>query len=212
MITNWRTHFRRTMNELDSKANTKAIDSLINYETVKYFGNEEYEAKRYDEGLQRYESAAVKSQTSLSLLNTGQSLIIAVAVTLILWRATVGVIDGKMTLGDLVLVNAFMIQLYIPLNFLGVIYREIKQSLADMEKLFSLLDQNKEIADAPDAQPLVTHGAQVRFNHVDFSYDPSARFCSMWTSPSRPAPPRRWWATAAPASRPCRACCSASTR
>ena len=171
-VTDWRTHFRRTMNDLDSKANTKAIDSLINYETVKYFGNEDYEARRYDEGLQRFESAAVKSQTSLSLLNTGQSLIIATAVTLILWRATQGVIDGKMTLGDLVLVNSFMIQLYIPLNFLGVIYREIKQSLADMEKLFSLLDQNREVADAPDAKPLLTHGAQVRFQHVDFNYDP----------------------------------------
>ena len=159
------------MNDLDSKANTKAIDSLINYETVKYFGNEDYEARRYDEGLQRFESAAVKSQTSLSLLNTGQSLIIATAVTLILWRATQGVIDGKMTLGDLVLVNAFMIQLYIPLNFLGVIYREIKQSLADMERLFSLLDQNREVADAPDAKPLHTQGAQVRFAHVDFSYE-----------------------------------------
>jgi len=170
-VTDWRTHFRRTMNDLDSKANTKAIDSLINYETVKYFGNEDYEAKRYDEGLQRFESAAVKSQTSLSFLNTGQSLIIATAVTLILWRATQGVIDGKMTLGDLVLVNAFMIQLYIPLNFLGVIYREIKQSLADMERLFSLLDQNREVADAPDAKPLHTQGAQVRFAHVDFSYE-----------------------------------------
>jgi ATP-binding cassette, subfamily B, heavy metal transporter len=170
-VTDWRTHFRRTMNDLDSKANTKAIDSLINYETVKYFGNEDYEARRYDEGLQRYESAAVKSQTSLSLLNTGQSLIIATAVTLILWRATQGVIDGKMTLGDLVLVNAFMIQLYIPLNFLGVIYREIKQSLADMERLFSLLDQNREVADAPAAKALQTQGAQVRFSHVDFSYE-----------------------------------------
>ncbi|PHV18973.1 metal ABC transporter permease [Janthinobacterium sp. BJB303] len=171
LVTNWRTHFRRTMNDLDSKANTKAIDSLINYETVKYFGNEDYEAKRYDEGLQRYESAAVKSQTSLSLLNTGQSLIIATAVTLILWRATVGVIAGTMTLGDLVLVNAFMIQLYIPLNFLGVIYREIKQSLADMERLFSLLNENREIADTPEAKPLVTRGAAVRFEHVDFSYE-----------------------------------------
>ncbi|MBJ7309960.1 ABCB family ABC transporter ATP-binding protein/permease [Rugamonas sp. CCM 8940] len=170
-VTDWRTHFRRTMNDLDSKANTKAIDSLLNYETVKYFGNEDYEAKRYDEGLQRYEAAAVKSQTSLSLLNTGQSLIIATAVTLILWRATQGVIDGTMTLGDLVLVNTFMIQLYIPLNFLGVIYREIKQSLADMERLFSLLEQNREIADAADARPLLTHGAQVRFQHVDFSYE-----------------------------------------
>ncbi|WP_211453562.1 ABCB family ABC transporter ATP-binding protein/permease [Collimonas antrihumi] len=174
-VTEWRTHFRRTMNALDSSANTKAIDSLINYETVKYFGNEEYEARRYDDGLMRYETAAVKSQTSLSLLNTGQSLIIAIAVTLILWRATQGVIDGKMTLGDLVLVNSFMIQLYIPLNFLGVIYREIKQSLADMERLFHLLDENREIADAAEARPLLTGGAQVRFSHVDFSYESKRR-------------------------------------
>ncbi len=171
VVTEWRTHFRRTMNELDSKANTKAIDSLINYETVKYFGNEDYEARRYDEGLKHYETAAVKSQTSLSVLNTGQSSIIAIAVTLILWRATEGVIDGTMTLGDLVLVNAFMIQLYIPLNFLGVIYREIKQSLADMERLFSLLDQHREIADKPDTKELVTQGAEVHFSHVDFSYE-----------------------------------------
>ena len=171
LVTDWRTHFRRTMNELDSKANTKAIDSLINYETVKYFGNEDYEAHRYDEGLKNFETAAVKSQTSLSLLNTGQSLIIATAVTLILWRATVGVINHTMTLGDLVLVNSFMIQLYIPLNFLGVIYREIKQSLADMERLFALLDQNKEVADTPDAQALVTRGARVQFSHVEFSYE-----------------------------------------
>jgi ATP-binding cassette subfamily B protein len=171
IVTEWRTHFRRTMNELDSKANTKAIDSLLNYETVKYFGNEEYEAKRYDQGLQNFENAAVRSQTSLSFLNTGQSLIIATAVTLILWRATEGVIAGTMTLGDLVLVNSFMIQLYIPLNFLGVIYREIKQSLADMERLFSLLDQNREVADGPKAQPLVTRGAEVAFSHVEFSYE-----------------------------------------
>jgi ABC-type transport system involved in Fe-S cluster assembly fused permease/ATPase subunit len=172
VVTEWRTHFRRTMNELDSKANTRAIDSLINYETVKYFGNEDYEAKRYDEGLQHYETAAVRSQTSLSMLNSGQSLIIAAAVTAILWRATSGVIDGSMTLGDLVLVNSFMLQLYIPLNFLGVIYREIKQSLADMERLFALLEQNREVADSKDAKPLVTHGAQVEFSHVDFHYDP----------------------------------------
>lgn len=171
VVTEWRTHFRRTMNELDSRANTRAIDSLINYETVKYFSNEEYEATRYDEGLMRYESAAVRSQTSLSLLNTGQSTIIAVAVSLILWRATQGVIDHTMTLGDLVLVNAFMIQLYIPLNFLGVIYREIKQSLADMERLFALLSEHREIADAPDAPPLQTRGAAVQFSHVDFSYE-----------------------------------------
>jgi ATP-binding cassette subfamily B protein len=172
VVTEWRTHFRRTMNELDSKANTKAIDSLINFETVKYFGNEDYEAKRYDEGLQSYERAAVRSQTSLSFLNSGQSLIIAAAVTAILWRATQGVIDKSMTLGDLVLVNSFMLQLYIPLNFLGVIYREIKQSLADMERLFGLLAQHREVADSPDAKPLVTRGAQVAFSHVEFSYDP----------------------------------------
>jgi ATP-binding cassette subfamily B protein len=171
LVTEWRTHFRRTMNELDSKASTKAIDSLLNYETVKYFGNEEYEAHRYDEGLQRFETAAVRSQTSLTLLNTGQSVIIALAVTLILWRATLGVIGGTMTLGDLVLVNAFMIQLYIPLNFLGVIYREIKQSLADMEKMFVLLDQHREVADDPSAPPLAIRQAEVRFAHVDFSYE-----------------------------------------
>jgi ABC-type transport system involved in Fe-S cluster assembly fused permease/ATPase subunit len=170
-ITEWRTHFRRTMNELDSKANTRAIDSLINYETVKYFGNEEWEARRYDESLQRFEQAAVKSQTSLSALNIGQSAIIAIAVTLIMWRATVGVVNGSMTIGDLVLVNAFMIQLYIPLNFLGVIYREIKQALADMERLFSLIEENTEIKDSPDAAPVVIAGAEVRYEHVDFSYE-----------------------------------------
>src|SRR6476660_2328540 len=172
MITEWRTHFRRQMNELDSKANTRAIDSLLNYETVKYFGNEEWEAARYDESLQRWEHAAVKSQTSLSALNIGQSAIIAVAVTLIMWRATVGVVDGTMTIGDLVLVNAFMIQLYIPLNFLGVIYREIKQALADMERLFALVEENAEIADAPGARPLAVAGGAVRFEHVDFAYEP----------------------------------------
>ncbi|EJN02896.1 ABC transporter ATP-binding protein/permease [Herbaspirillum sp. YR522] len=170
-VTEWRTHFRRTMNDLDSRANTRAIDSLINYETVKYFGNEDFEARRYDEGLQRYESAAVKSQSSLSLLNTGQSAIIAIAVTLILWRATVGVMNGTMTLGDMVLVNAFMIQLYIPLNFLGVLYREIKQSLADMERLFALLEENREVADRVGAAPLKTDGAALHFEHVDFSYE-----------------------------------------
>ena len=171
LITEWRTHFRRTMNELDSKANTRAIDSLLNYETVKYFGNEEWEARRYDESLQRWETAAVKSQTSLSMLNVGQSAIIAVAVSLIMWRATVGVVDGTMTIGDLVLVNAFMIQLYIPLNFLGVIYREIKQALADMERLFALIEENAEIRDKPGAPALAIRGAEVRFEHVYFSYE-----------------------------------------
>ncbi len=175
MITEWRTHFRRTMNDLDSKANTRAIDSLLNYETVKYFGNEEWEARRYDESMQRWEAAAVKSQTSLSALNVGQSAIIAIAVTLIMWRATAGVVDGTMSIGDLVLVNAFMIQLYIPLNFLGVIYREIKQALADMERLFGLIEENAEIRDKPGAQALVAGGAEVRFEHVDFSYEPNRK-------------------------------------
>ena len=172
-VTEWRTHFRRQMNELDSKANTRAIDSLLNYETVKYFGNEEWEAQRYDESLQHWERAAVLSQTSLSGLNIGQSAIIAIAVALIMWRATAGVVAGTMTIGDLVLVNAFMIQLYVPLNFLGVIYREIKQALADMERLFRLIEEYAEITDAPDARPLVVDGAAVRFEHVDFAYEPN---------------------------------------
>ena len=175
LITEWRTHFRRQMNELDSKANTRAIDSLLNYETVKYFNNEEWEAQRYDESLQRWERAAVKSQTSLSALNIGQSAIIAIAVALIMWRATVGVVEGAMTIGDLVLVNAFMIQLYIPLNFLGVIYREIKQALADMERLFKLIDEHAEIVDAPGAPPLAVRGAEVRVEHVDFGYEKNRR-------------------------------------
>jgi ATP-binding cassette, subfamily B, heavy metal transporter len=170
-ITEWRTQYRRTMNELDSKANVRAIDSLLNYETVKYFGNEEWEARRYDESMQRWEKAAVKSQTSLSALNIGQSVIIAIAVTLIMWRATVGVVNGTMTLGDLVLVNAFMIQLYIPLNFLGVIYREIKQALADMERLFGLIEENAEVRDKPGAPPLEIRDATVRFEHVYFGYE-----------------------------------------
>jgi ABC-type transport system involved in Fe-S cluster assembly fused permease/ATPase subunit len=171
-ITEWRTNFRRTMNELDSRANTRAIDSLLNYETVKYFNNEEFEANRYDESLQRWEIAAVKSQSSLSLLNIGQSAIIAVTVTLIIWRATLGVVDHTMTIGDLVLVNAFMIQLYIPLNFLGVIYREMKQALADMERMFHLIKEHEEIKDAPGAPALHVTAGEVRFEQVDFSYEP----------------------------------------
>ncbi len=172
-VTEWRTHFRRAMNEQDSKANTRAVDALINYETVKYFGNERFEQARYDENLQRLEKASIKSQTSLSLLNLGQSLIIALTVTLLIWRATLGVVDGSLTLGDLVLVNALMIQLYIPLNFLGVIYREIKQSTVDMEKMFTLLSTHREIADAPGAPPLAVREGTVRFEHVSFFYDPA---------------------------------------
>ena len=175
VVTEWRTHYRRTMNDMDSKANQKAIDSLLNFETVKYFGNEAFEARRYDENLLRYQSAAVKSQKTLAVLNLGQQIIIATGLMLILWRATVGVVNGTMTLGDLVLVNTLMIQLYIPLNFLGVIYREIKQSLTDMDRMFSLLSTDKEIADSPDARPLQVHdqghGPDVRFEHVSFHYD-----------------------------------------
>ena len=175
VVTEWRTHFRRTMNDMDSKANQKAIDSLLNFETVKYFGNEAFEASRYDENLLRYQSAAVKSQKTLAVLNLGQQIIIAVGLMLILWRATVGVVNGTMTLGDLVLVNTLMIQLYIPLNFLGVIYREIKQSLTDMDRMFSLLNTDKEIADSVDAKTLQIEnhdrGPDVRFEHVSFHYD-----------------------------------------
>jgi ATP-binding cassette subfamily B protein len=171
-VTNWRTVVRRRWNELETKAQSRAVDSLLNFETVKYFGNEDYEARRYDETLAASQRTAVMSQQSLNVLNAGQQLIIAIALTLILWRAAVGVAEGRMTIGDLVLVNAFMIQLYIPLNFLGVIYREIKQSLTDMDRMFLLLDQNREIADAPDARPLEVRGAEVRFAHVDFAYDP----------------------------------------
>jgi ATP-binding cassette subfamily B protein len=170
-VTEWRTNFRRVMNDLDSRANTRAVDSLLNYETVKYFNNEKFESQRYDQSMARWQEAAIKSQTSLSVLNVGQSLIIAAAVTLMVWRATLGVIEGKMTLGDLVLVNAFMIQLYIPLNFLGVLYREIKQSLADMERMFGLMAQHREIDDNPDAKPLVVRGGEVVFQGVSFAYD-----------------------------------------
>ena len=172
LVTEWRTHFRRTMNELDSRANSRAIDSLINYETVKYFGNEAFEAQRYEETLRRYERARLRSQASLSALNVGQSAIIAVAVTLMVWRATVGVAEGRMTLGDLVLVNGFMIQLYAPLNFLGVLYREIKQGLTDLERMFGMLRADREVEDAPGAPALrVSHGPEVRFERVSFAYD-----------------------------------------
>ena len=170
-ITEWRMDIRRRANELDSKANTRAIDSLLNYETVKYFNNEEFEARRYDENLRKYESAEVKNEASLGLLNIGQSLIIAVAVTLLMILAAGGVVDGKLTLGDLVLVNGLLIQLYIPLNFLGMVYREIKQSLTDMDRMFRLLRENREIADKPGAPDLKLNGARVAFEHVDFYYD-----------------------------------------
>ena len=172
LVTEWRTKFRREANEFDSAAHTKAVDSLLNYETVKYFNNEQFEAQRYDESLERLRLARLKSQTTLSMLNTGQQLIIATGLVAMLWRATQGVVDGRMTLGDLVMVNAFMIQLYIPLNFLGVIYREIKQSLTDLDKMFTLMDREREVADAPGAQPLVgLDQPTVRFEDVHFAYE-----------------------------------------
>ncbi len=171
-VTEWRTQFRKQVNEFDSSAHTRAIDSLLNYETVKYFGNENFEAKRYDENLDKLRLARIKAQNSLSALNIGQQLIIAVALVTMLWRATQGVVDGNLTLGDLVMINAFMIQLYIPLNFLGVIYREIKQSLTDLDRMFKLLEKEREVADAPNAQQLsLASPPSVAFEHVDFAYE-----------------------------------------
>ena len=171
-VTEWRTQFRKQANEFDSAAHTRAIDSLLNYETVKYFGNERFEAGRYDESLERLRVARLKSQTTLSVLNTGQQLIIAAALVTMLWRATEGVVAGRMTLGDLVMVNAFMIQLYIPLNFLGVLYREIKQSLTDLDKMFVLMDREREVADVPGAPALALQGApDVVFDRVSFAYE-----------------------------------------
>jgi ATP-binding cassette subfamily B protein len=173
-VTEWRTQYRRQANEFDSAAHTKAVDSLLNYETVKYFNNEGFEAQRYDKSLEQLRRARLKAQTSLSLLNTGQQLIIAIALVGMLWRATEGVVAGRMTLGDLVMINAFMIQLYIPLNFLGVLYREIKQSLTDLDRMFSLLEKEREVADLPYAQPLQLKGSPtVRFEHVVFAYEPA---------------------------------------
>jgi len=171
-ITEWRMVVRRTMNDLDSKANTRAIDSLLNYETVKYFGNEAYEARRYDNNMAHWETAAVRNQTSLALLNAGQSVIIAIGITALMLLAADEVAQGKMTIGDLVLVNVFMLQLYMPLHFLGFVYREIRHSLADMEKMFRLLHEHREIADAPDATVLQVGQAAVRFTDVNFGYAP----------------------------------------
>ncbi len=172
-VTRWRTHFRREANAIDSEAHTQAVDALLNYETVKYFGNESFESERYAKSLDRLRQARLKAQSSLSLLNTGQQLIIAGALVWLLWRATEGVVAGQLTLGDLVMINAFLIQLYIPLNFLGVVYREIKQGITDLDRMFSLLERNREVADREGATELVlTASPEVRFEQVTFGYDP----------------------------------------
>ena len=171
-VTEWRTQFRRRMNELDSLANSRAVDSLINYETVKYFGNEKFEVDRYDHALSQWEEASVKSQTSLSLLNVGQAAVIALGMTMILLKAADGVVAKTMTLGDLVMINAFLIQLFIPLNFLGVMYREIKQSLTDIERMFKLLRRELEVKDKPDAPALMLKDGVVQLENVSFAYDP----------------------------------------
>ncbi|TAN10732.1 MAG: ABC transporter ATP-binding protein/permease [Burkholderiaceae bacterium] len=172
-VTEWRTRFRIEANRAESQAQTRAVDSLLNYETVKYFNNEDFESRRYDESLKTYQRARLKAQTSLSLLNAGQQLIISIGLVAMLWRATVGVAGGQITIGDLVMVNAFMIQLYVPLNFLGVIYRQIKQSLTDLHRMFRLMDRVRDVTDAPGAGELATRGpVDVRFDHVDFGYQP----------------------------------------
>ena len=172
-VTEWRTKFRIEMNESDSAAHGRAIDALLNYETVKYFGNEAFEARRYDASLQSLYRASLRSKSSLSLLNTGQQLVIVVALVAMLWLATAGVVAGTLTLGDLVMVNAYMIQLYIPLNFLGSVYREIKQSLTDLDKMFALLERGCEVCDAPGAPALQVGEGRVRFDDVRFGYEPA---------------------------------------
>jgi ABC-type transport system involved in Fe-S cluster assembly fused permease/ATPase subunit len=173
LVTEWRMKYRVTMNAFDSRANTEAVDSLLNYETVKYFGNEDYELRRYDNSLRQWETAAVQSQTSLSVLNTGQAAIIALGVTSLMLLAAQGVVDGSMTLGDLVLVNAFLLQLFIPLNFLGIVYSQLKHSIADMQLMFEVLEQPPEIVDRPGARDLDPGNAAVRFENVSFAYDPA---------------------------------------
>ncbi len=171
-VSDWRINIRRAVNENDSAANSRAIDSLINYETVKYFNNEHWETQRYDAQLVQLEAASVRSQTTLAYLNLGQQGIIALGVTAMMWHAAAGVVDGSMTIGDLVLVNAFLIQLYIPMNFLGIVYREIRQALADIERMFALLGSEREIVDRADAQTLSAHSpVTVEFCAVDFAYD-----------------------------------------
>lgn len=172
-VSNRRIDIRRAVNESDSAANSRAVDSLLNYETVKYFNNEDWEAARYNEQLERWESAAVRSQKTLAFLNLGQQAIIALGVTAMMWRAAQGVVDGHMSIGDLVLVNAFLIQLYVPLNFLGIVYREIRQALTDIERMFNLMQEHREISDRPDALALSGKSLRVQFDRVSFAYEPN---------------------------------------
>ncbi|MCF6323335.1 MAG: ABC transporter ATP-binding protein/permease [Gammaproteobacteria bacterium] len=171
IVTEWRMKYRRKMNEMDSRANTRAIDSLINFETVKYFGNEAFETSRYDENLRVWERAAVKNQTSLASLNVGQGVIIAIGITILMLLASQGVAEGELTIGDLVLINAYLLQMFIPMNFLGFVYREIKHSLVDIERMFGILGENKAIEDKPDAKTLAVTSGKVQFDHVAFHYD-----------------------------------------
>ena len=171
-VTEWRLRYYRAKNEADTEANARSVDSLLNYETVKYFGNETHELKRFDVALRDYEEATVKSLKTLAVLNVGQSGIVAIGLTLLLWRASAGVVAGTLSVGDFVLVNAFLIQLSIPLNYLGMVYREVKQALTNIERMFALLDQPQEIRDADDAKPLLARGGELRFEHVSFHYDP----------------------------------------
>jgi ATP-binding cassette subfamily B protein len=171
-VTEWRMRYYRAYNEADSAANAKAVDSLLNYETVKYFGNERYESARYDQSLVHLEDSMVKSMKTLAVLNIGQSGIVAIGLTLLLWRAAVGVVDGSISIGGLVLVNAFLLQLAAPLNFLGMVYREVKQAMANIERMFELLAEQRDVRDAADAHPLALHGGEVRFERVRFAYDP----------------------------------------
>ena len=174
-VTEWRIRYYKAMNQADTDANARAVDSLLNYETVKYFNNERFEADSYDQGLKTLEDARVRSLKTLAVLNIGQSSIVAIGLTLLVWRAAAGVVSGAMSIGDLVLVNAFLLQLSIPLNYLGMVYREVKQALTNIDRMFALLAESRDVADAPDARPLQASGGGVRFDRVDFGYDPRRR-------------------------------------
>ncbi|MFK4498138.1 ABC-type transport system involved in Fe-S cluster assembly fused permease/ATPase subunit [Bradyrhizobium japonicum] len=173
IATEWRIGIRRKMNDSDTEANTKAIDSLLNYETVKYFSAETREAQRYDKSVARYEESSVQAYTSLAVLNTGQAVIFTLGLTATMLMCAIGVRNGTNTVGDFVLVNAMMIQLYQPLNFMGMVYREIKQAIIDIEKMFNVLGREAEIKDVPDAQPLVVSAGNLRFEDVRFAYEPT---------------------------------------